>query len=290
MKDNIVNAITSDGAVRIVCAETTFLCNEAQHIHKTMPTATATLGRLLTAAAIMGSMMKSPTDSITLQLLGDGPIGRVLAVGNGKAEVKGYVENPLVDPPLNAIGKLDVRSAVGTRGMLSIIKDLGLKEPYIGQVPITSGEIAEDITYYYANSEQIPSAVALGVLVDTDYSVKKAGGFILQLLPGALDEDAAKIEKAISGIASITELFESGKSPRDIVEMLLSEYSIEYFDDIPTKYKCDCSRERTDRSLISIGNKELQKIIDEDGKAELSCHFCNTVYKYNKEQLKSLMK
>lgn len=290
MNDYIVNAITSDGAVRILAARTTQLCSEAQRIHKTMPTATAALGRALTAAALMGSMLKSSDDSVTLQFCGGGPIGRVLAVGSGRAEVKGYVGNPLVDLPLNSAGKLDVGGAVGSDGFLTVMRDLGMKEPYTGKIPLESGEIAEDITAYYARSEQIPTAVALGVLVDVNYSVKSAGGFILQLLPGALESDADKMEKAIAKISSVTQLLDEGKTPEDIVQQLLEGYEIEYFDNIPTKYLCDCSRERTDRALISLGETELKKIIEEDGKAEITCHFCNKKYSYTKEQLLSLAK
>ena len=289
MADYIVNAITSDGAIRVIAADTTELCNRAMEIHKMSATAAAALGRALTAAAIMGSILKSEEDSVTLQLNGGGPIGRVIAVADGKANVKGYVDNPLVDLPLNSAGKLDVGGAVGTDGMLSIIRDLGLKEPYVGQVPLVNGEVAEDLTQYYATSEQLPTAVALGVLVDVDYSIKAAGGFILQVLPGAYDEDIDNVEKAISEISSVTNMLDNGKKPEDIVEQLLSGYEIEYFDNVNTEYKCDCSRERTDRALISIGKEELTKIIEEDGKAEMTCHFCDNIYKYSKEELEQLL-
>ncbi len=289
MSDYIVNAITSNGAIRVVAADTTELCNRAQKIHKLSPTAAAALGRTLTAAAIMGSMLKSSEDAITIQLCGNGPIGRVIAVGDGSANVKGYVDNPLVDLPLNSKGKLDVGGAVGTDGMLSIIRDLGLKEPYVGQVPLVNGEVAEDLTQYYATSEQLPTAVALGVLVDVDYSIKAAGGFILQVLPGAYDEDIDNVEKTVATISSVTEMLDSGKRPEDIVEQLLKDYEIEYFENMPTQYKCDCSRERTDRALISIGKEELGKLINEDGKAEITCHFCDNVYNYTKEDLEALL-
>lgn len=289
MADYIVNAITSNGAIRVVAADTTELCNRAQEIHKMTPTAAAALGRALTAAAIMGSMLKSSEDSLTLQLAGGGPIGRVVAVGDGKANVKGYVDNPLVDLPLNEKGKLDVGGAVGSDGFLSVIRDLGLKEPYVGQVPLVNGEIAEDLTQYYASSEQIPTAVALGVLVDVDYTIKAAGGFILQVLPGAYDEDIDNVEKTVQSISSITDMLSAGKKPEDIVEQLLSDYEIEYFDNVPTEYQCDCSRERTDRALISIGQEELTKIIEEDGKAQITCHFCDNVYDYTKEELEALL-
>lgn len=286
--DYIVNAITSNGAIRVVAADTTELCNRAQEIHKMSPTAAAALGRTLTAAAIMGSMLKSADDSLTIQLNGGGPIGKVVAVGDGNANVKGYVGNPLVDLPLNEKGKLDVGGAIGRDGMLGIIRDLGLKEPYVGQVPLVNGEVAEDLTQYYATSEQLPTAVALGVLVDVDYTIKAAGGFILQVLPGAYDEDIDNVEKTIQSISSVTEMLSNGKKPEDIVEQLLSDYEIEYFDNVPTKYECDCSRDRTDRALISLGKDELTKIIEEDGKAEITCHFCDNIYKYTKEELESL--
>lgn len=289
MADYIVNAITSNGAIRVVAADTTELCNRAQEIHKMSPTAAAALGRTLTAAAIMGSMLKSSEDSLTLQLNGGGPIGKVVAVSDGNANVKGYVGNPLVDLPLNDKGKLDVGGAIGRDGMLGIVRDLGLKEPYIGQVPLVNGEVAEDLTQYYATSEQLPTAVALGVLVDVDYSVKAAGGFILQVLPGAYDEDIDNVEKTIASISSVTELLDSGKKPEDIVEQLLKDYEIEYFENVPAKYSCDCSRERTDRALISIGKEELTKIIEEDGKAQITCHFCDNVYDYTKEDLEKLL-
>ena len=289
MADYIVNAITSNGAIRVVAADTTELCNRAQEIHKMSPTAAAALGRTLTAAAIMGSMLKSSEDSLTLQLNGGGPIGKVVAVSDGNANVKGYVSNPLVDLPLNEKGKLDVGGAIGRDGMLGIVRDLGLKEPYIGQVPLVNGEVAEDLTQYYATSEQLPTAVALGVLVDVDYTIKAAGGFILQVLPGAYDEDIDNVEKTIASLSSVTQMLDEGKTPKDIVEHLLSDYEIEYFDDVPTKYSCDCSRERTDRALISLGKDELTKIINEDGKAQITCHFCDNVYDYTKEDLENLL-
>lgn len=289
MPDYIVNAITSNGAIRVVAADTTQLCNRAQEIHKMSPTAAAALGRTLTAAAIMGSMLKSSEDSLTVQLNGGGPIGKVVAVSDGNANVKGYVGNPLVDLPLNEKGKLDVGGAIGRDGMLGIIRDLGLKEPYVGQVPLVNGEVAEDLTQYYATSEQLPTAVALGVLVDVDYSIKAAGGFILQVLPGAYDEDIDNVEKTVASISSVTEMLDNGKKPEDIVEQLLKDYEIEYFENVPAQYQCDCSRDRTDRALISIGKEELEKIINEDGKAQITCHFCDNVYEYNKEELEKLL-
>ncbi len=289
MSDYIVNAITSDGAIRVIAADTTQLCNEAQRIHKTFPTASAALGRTLTAASIMGSMLKAEDDSVSIQLNGGGPIGRVIAIGNGNGVVRGYVDKPYIDLPLNSKGKLDVGGAIGTDGTLSVIRDLGLKEPYVGQTPLISGEVAEDLTHYYAESEQLPTAIALGVLVDTDHSIKKAGGFILQILPGAYDKDIDKIEKAVNSIGSVTDLLDKGMKPEDIVRKLLEGYEIEYFDKKEPSYKCICSRARIDKALISIGKKELSKIIEEDGKAEISCHFCNSTYNYNEDELKTLL-
>ena len=289
--DYIVNAITSNGAIRVVAADTTELCNRAQEIHKMSPTAVAALGRTLTAAAIMGSMLKSADDSLTIQLNGGGPIGKVVAVGDGNANVKGYVGNPLVDLPLNEKGKLDVGGAIGRDGMLGIIRDLGLKEPYVGQVPLVNGEVAEDLTQYYATSEQLPTAVALGVLVDVDYTIKAAGGFILQVLPGAYDEDIDNVERTIQSISSVTEMLSNGKKPEDIVEQLLSDYEIEYFDNVPTKYECDCSRDRMLAKIKSLGKKEIENMLNEqeaEGKPrELTaiCRFCNTEYTFGEREL-----
>ena len=262
MKDNITSAITHDGSIRVIAADTTGLCNRAQELHRMSPVCCAALGRALTGAAILGRMLKGYDDSVTLQFNGGGPIGRVVAVSDGRSNVKGYVDNPLVDLPLRPDGKLDVGGAVGRFGMLSVIKDLNMKEPYVGQTPLVSGEIAEDLTRYFADSEQLPTAVALGVLVDRDYSVKAAGGFVM---------------------------LSSGETPRDIVERPLAGYEIDYFEDMETKYLCDCSRERMERALISVGEKELRKLIEEDGKAELCCHFCNNKYEFDRPQLEALL-
>ncbi len=290
MKDYIVNAITSCGSIRVIASVTTNLCEKAREIHDFSPTATAAVGRSLTAAAMIGSTLKGEEDTLTLQFKGDGPIGRVIAVSDNKAHVKGYAGDPYVDLPLKENGHLDVGGAVGKNGYLSVIRDFGLKEPYIGQVELTTGEIAEDLTYYYAKSEQLPSAVALGVIVDTNLKVKSAGGFIIQILPGAMEEDIAKVEKAIGEIGEVPRLIEQGKTPRDIVEMILDGYEIEFFDETEPKYECDCSKERMAKALISLGKDELRQMIEEDGQAEVCCQFCNAKHKFSKEELEELEK
>lgn len=290
MKDYIVNAITSCGSIRVIAASTTNLCEKAREIHNFSPTATAAVGRSLTAAAMIGSTLKGEEDTLTLQFKGNGPIGRVIAVSDNKATVKGYAGDPYVDLPLKKNGHLDVGGAVGKTGYLSVIRDFGLKEPYIGQVDLVTGEIAEDLTYYYAKSEQLPSAVALGVIVDTDLSVRSAGGFIIQILPGAMDEDIDRIEKAIGEIGEVPRLLEQGKTARDIVEMLLTGYEIEFFDEMEPCYACDCSKERMAKALISLGKEELRTIIEEDGKAEVCCQFCNAKHEFTKEELEEFEK
>lgn len=288
MKDYIVNAITTDGAIRVIAANTTNLCEEARKLHDFSPTAAAAVGRALTAAAMIGSTLKGECDTLTLQFVGDGPIGRVIAVSDNEANVKGYAGDPHVDLPLKKNGHLDVGKAVGRNGYLSVIRDFGLKEPYVGQVELVTGEIAEDLTYYYAKSEQLPSAVALGVIVDTDLSVRSAGGFIIQMLPGATEEDIDRIEAAIKEIGEVPRHFEEGKTPKDIVEMLLKGYEIEFFDEKEPKYHCDCSRERMAKALVSLGKKELREMIDEDGQAEVCCQFCDKKHFFTKEQLEEL--
>ena len=290
MKDYIVRAVTKNGAVRAFCAVTTNTVNEAYKMHKTSPVATAALGRLLTASAMMGAMLKSENETITLQLVGDGPIGRVLAVSDSNSNVKGYVTNPLVDLPKNSKGKLDVGGAVGKDGYLVVTKDMGLKEPYIGKTPLVSGEIGDDLTRYFAVSEQTPSVVGLGVLVDIDYSVKEAGGFIIQVMPEATEEDISLLEENIKLVTSVTDMLSDGLLPENILEILLRGFEFEITQKRDTKYFCNCSRERVERALISIGEKELTDIIENDKKAQLTCHFCDKVYDFSEEELKTLLK
>lgn len=288
--DTLVRGSSADGSIRVFSAVTTELVNEAHKIHSTYPVATAALGRLLTGAALMGAMLKNENDTVTLQIRGDGPLGTLVAVTDSHSNVRGYVGNPFAERPLNEKGKLDVGGGVG-HGTLCVIRDLGLKEPYIGQVPLVSGEIAEDLTAYFAASEQIPTAVALGVLVDTDNSAIAAGGFIIQMMPGSTDEMAQKLEDTINKLPPVTTMIHEGMSAEDILfgategfDMLMDNNAVH------PKYECKCSKERMEQALISIGKKELQDIIDEQGKAELSCHFCNNKYEFSKEELHSLLK
>ena len=289
MSDYIVRAVSTDGKIRAFAAITTEMASEAQKIHNTYPVATAALGRTLTAAAMMGSMLKGEKDTLTLQIKGNGPLGGIAAITDANANVKGYVHNPEVDLPPREDGKLDVGSAVGHQGYLGVIKDLGLKEPYAGQVELVSGEIAEDLTLYFAQSEQIPTAIALGVLVGIDPPVKAAGGFIIQLMPEADDAVAAKIEELVTNIPSVTNMIMDGLSGEDILKKVLDGFELNISERIPTKYYCGCTRERVERALISMGRQELQDMIDEQGSAEITCHFCPEVYQFEKEHLVDIM-
>ncbi|MBQ3225480.1 MAG: Hsp33 family molecular chaperone HslO [Clostridia bacterium] len=285
----IIRAIDEWGAVRVTFADTTDIAKKAQSIHHTSPVATAALGRTLTMAAIMGSQLKSPDNSVTLLIKGNGPLGSILSVADGNGMVKGYVQNPLVDIAKKPNGKLDVAGAVGN-GMLSVTKDLGMKEPYTGQVPLTSGEIAEDFTYYFATSEQTPTAVGLGVLVDRDYTVKRSGGFMVQLMPAAMEEDIDRVEKNVSKISSVTQMMEDGMSAEDMIGALLEGFEYQFLDESEYEYRCDCSMDKIKRALISLGAKELTDIIENDGKAELTCQFCPEVYTLGKDELEELLK
>ncbi len=290
MSDILLRGNSTDGEIRVFTAVTTELAGEAQRIHKTYPTATAALGRVLTMSAIMGANLKNPDDSTTIQFKGDGPLGNIVAVCNNKSEVRGYVANPYVDIPRKANGKLDVGGAVG-RGFLSVIRDLGMKEPYIGQVPIVTGEIAEDMTYYFAESEQIPTAIALGVLVNPDMTVKAAGGFMIQLMPEATDATAEKLEKKLKEIMPVTTMIESGMSAEDILFAVTDDFDMLISNNTVTpKYKCYCSKERMEKALISIGKTELEDLIREQGCAELTCQFCDNKYTFGKSELEALLK
>ncbi len=290
MADIILRGNSIDGGIRVFVAITTDMVNRAQEIHNTYPVATAALGRTLTIASIIGAGLKNDTDTTTIQFKGDGPLGSIVAVTDSNAHVRGYVVNPYVDLPLNKKGKLDVGGAVG-KGYLNVIRDLGMKEPYAGQVPIVTGEIAEDLTYYFARSEQIPTAIGLGVLVDTDNSVKAAGGFMLQLMPEATEEVAGELEDKMRTLEPITAMIEKGMTAEDIFfhitdgfDMLMDNKGVE------PKYECKCSKERMEKALISIGKEELESIIKEQGEAELTCQFCDNKYKFSKEELEILLK
>lgn len=286
----LTRAITSDGSVVAFAVDSKTIVKDALRIQKTSPVATAAFGRLLTAASMMGIMLKGADDTITIRIKGDGPIGRLIAVSDSQGNVRGCLDNPQVDIPLRADGKLDVGSAVGKNGTVFVTKDLNLKEPYNGQTALISGEIAEDITGYFASSEQIPTVCALGVLVDKDCSVKAAGGFILQLLPFADPKAIDILEKNIKGLSPVTVMLDSGMTPEDMIKKALKGFEVEILNEYDVEYKCSCSRERVDTALKSLGKNELQAMIDEQNGAEVKCHFCDNVYKYSKEDLKELIK
>lgn len=288
MEDILVRGSSADGSARLFTAVTTGLVNTSQKIHGTFPTATAALGRTLSAAALIGASLKNTEDTTTIQFKGDGPLGSVIAVTDSFSRVRGYVMNPYTHLPLNDKGKLDVGGAVG-KGTLSIMRDLGMKEPYIGQVPIFSGEIAEDLTYYFAASEQIPTAFSLGVLVNTDSSVLAAGGIFLQLMPGADDKTAEIFEKNLAALEPVTVMINRGMTAEDIffrvsegISMLMENKTVR------PEYYCPCSKERMERAVISLGKDEINSIIEEDGHAELVCHFCNNKYDFSRAELEAL--
>ena len=285
MMSRLIRAISENGGVLFCAVDSTDIVREAERIHKTSAVTSAALGRLLTAASMMGVMLKSEKDSLTLRIKGGGPSGTVLAVSDGAGNVRGYVEQPVVELPPRADGKLDVGGAVGRDGTLSVVKDLGMKEPYVGQVPLVSGEIAEDITSYYAYSEQIPTVCALGVLVDKDLSIACAGGYLLQLLPGATDAEITRLEQNIAAMPSVTELLRAGKTPQDMMELAMAGFDPQVLDTREVKYQCDCSKERTKDMLLSLGRKELVKLRDEDPKCEVVCHFCHTKYEFDLNEL-----
>lgn len=286
--DRLVKFLAHIDMVKISCVDSTNLVEEARKIHKLNPTPTAALGRLLTMASLMGASMKNEEDKLTLQILGDGPVGSLLATSNSKAEVKGYVSEPLAEADSTKEGKLNVGAIVG-KGDLRVIKDIGLKEPYIGMVPLQTGEIAEDFAYYFAFSEQIPSAVALGVLVDKDGSVKKAGGYLLQIMPNTPDEIIKLIEDRIKSSKSITQMLEENMSLEEIATYISDDLDTRVVEEIEPKYKCDCTRERMERALISLGKKELDNLA-QDEKTEIECHFCNKKYVFSKDEILKLEK
>ena len=284
----ILKAIDSQGLVRVFFVDSRDIVETARKIHNTSPVATAALGRAITMTALIGSGMKDKEDTVSVFIKGDGPLGQIVTTANGNGSVKGYVANPAVHLPLKDNGKLDVGGAVG-KGSLSITMDLGLKEPYCGQVPLVTGEIAEDFTYYYAKSQQIPTAISLGVLVDRDYTVKQAGGLFVQLMPGCDDETAALIEKNVTELPSVTTMLEEGMTPDLIVTSVFAGLFFKYLDDDEYSYKCDCSREKIERALISLGEKELKNMIEEDHSAEVTCRFCPEVYKFTEFDLINLL-
>ncbi len=283
----MLRAMSSDGSARIFVMNATNLVNDAIKYHKTTPTASAVLGRTLIAASMMGTMLKEKGNSLTLRFRGDGPAGAVLAVSDYYGNVKGYIENPNVDIPKKSNGKLDVSGAVG-HGFMAVSKDLGMREPYISQSPIVSGEIAEDITSYYATSEQTPTLCALGVLIDTDYTCKGAGGVLIQLLPFADEAVVDQIEKNAAFLASLSGLFAQGKTNEEILALAMQGVPCDLFDEIEVDYLCDCSRERTARALLAIGRDEVNSIIKEQGCVEVGCHFCDKKYSFTPEECEVL--
>ncbi|MBW5449012.1 Hsp33 family molecular chaperone HslO [Cohnella sp. CFH 77786] len=286
MKDELVRGTAWSGGIRVFAARTTRLVSELQRRHDTFPTATAALGRAATAGAMMGVMLKDE-GKLTIQVKGDGPLGQIVIDANARAEVRGYVDHPHVHLPSNRFGKLDVAGAVGTSGYLNVIKDLGLREPYRGSVPIVSGELGEDFTYYFAESEQIPSVVGLGVLVDTDNSVIHAGGLIVQVLPGLPEDQLQRLEAAVASLPHVTQLLDQGETPEGILKHLVGE-DVTIHDAMEPVFRCQCSRERVERTLVTLGPDELRSLIDEDGKADVLCHFCNETYAFTAEELEEL--
>ncbi|NLJ96495.1 MAG: Hsp33 family molecular chaperone HslO [Clostridiales bacterium] len=289
MTDYIVRASAADNQIRAFAATTRDMVEHARQIHNTSPIATAALGRLLTAGAMMGIMMKGEKDILTLQIKGLGPMKGLTVTATSRGTVKGYVNNPEVMLPPSPIGKLDVGGALG-EGFLSVIKDLGLKEPYVGQIDLVSGEIAEDLTYYFATSEQVPSSVALGVLMNKDNTVKRAGGFIIQLMPFASEDVISKLEENIGKLDGVTSLLDKDMTPEMILEHILGDCDLEILDKTPTAYECNCSRKRVEKAVISIGKKDIKEMIDDNEPIEVNCHFCNEHYLFSVEELKEMLK
>lgn len=289
MEDKITKFLAYNGKISIVCINTTNLVEKARKIHDLSPVATAAFGRLLTITALMGQEMKNKEDKLTIQIQGNGPIGRMLTTANNSPKVKGYVANPYVDLPLNEFGKLDVGGAVGIDGYINVIKDIGLKEPYVGVSPLTSGEIADDFTNYFVNSEQTRTAVALGVLVNKD-GVRRAGGYIINPMPDATDEEIANVEKSIFEAGAISKMLNEGLSLLEIAKKVTGDKNVKVIEDIKTPvYECDCSKERMLEGLATLDKNTIKEIIEEDGKAEVVCHFCNKKYEFSKEELEEIL-
>ena len=289
MSDYIVRATAANNQIRAFAITSKEMVEYSRSIHNTSPVATAALGRLLSGAAMMGVMMKGNDNLLTIQMKGDGPINGVTVTADSHGNVKGYPGNPNVIIPPNYLGKLDVGAAIGY-GTMTVVKDLGMKEPYCSQTALTTSEVAEDLTYYFATSEQVPSAVGLGVLMEKDNTVKQSGGFIVQLMPFADEKIVDVLEERINKITSVTNMLEAGMTPEDILKEVLEGFDVEFTDKIPTQFVCNCSKERVSKALISVGKKELQEMIDEGNDIEVNCHFCNTDYKFSVEELKELKK
>jgi molecular chaperone Hsp33 len=287
MGDYLVKALAYGGQVRAYAVRTTDTVSEAQRRHQTWRTASAALGRAMTAGVMMGAMLKGE-EKLTIKIEGDGPLGLILVDSNAKGEVRGYVNNPNVDFESNEHGKLDVRRAVGASGSLTVVKDIGLRDYFTGQVPLISGELGEDFTYYFVTSEQVPSSVGVGVLVNPDDSILAAGGFILQLMPGTEDETITKIEESLKTIPPISKLVEAGLTPEEILDKLFGNENIKVLEKMPIQFKCTCSKDRFGEAIISLGSEEINDMIETDGMAEAHCHFCNEKYLFSKEELEQL--
>lgn len=290
MADRIVRAISTDGMVQAAAICSRDLTERARQIHKTLPVATAALGRTLAAASMMGNALKSDGASLTLQFKGGGPLGTVLAVSDNEGNVRGYVTNPHVDIPLRKDGKLDVGTAVGHEGTLTVIKDLHMKEPYVGTIDLLGGEIAEDVAGYFVESEQIPTACALGVLVDRDQSVKAAGGYLIQLMPGAAEDTIAKVEGGIMAAGAVSAILEKNDDPEAMLRTVMSDFDLKILETCPVEYRCYCSRERVERALISLGRTELEQMLSEQGGCQLTCQFCDALYEFTAEDIQRLLK
>ena len=289
MSDQLIRAISRDGLIKVSAVSTRDLTERARQIHKTLPVATAALGRLLAGASMMGNALKEEAASLTLQVKGGGPLGGLLAVSDHEGNVRGTVDHPDVDLPLREDGKLDVGAAVGSQGTLTVIRDLRMKEPYVGSVGLLWGEIAEDIALYFVESEQVPTACGLGVLVDRDQSVLAAGGYLVQLLPGADEETAGQLEASLRAAGAVTELLKADPDPEALLRRALPGLELEVLEKRPIAYRCDCSRARMERALISLGREELRSMIDEQGGAELTCRFCDNVQRFTREDLEALL-
>jgi len=289
MSDQLVRAISKDGYVKAVAVSTRGLTERARQIHKTTPVATAALGRTLAAASMMGNALKGEGSSLTLQIKGDGPLGKILTVADNVGNVRGLVDNPFVDIPLREDGKLDVGSAVGMMGTLTVIRDLNMKEPYVGSVDLLGGEIAEDLAAYFVESEQIPTACGLGVLVDRDQSVLASGGYLIQLLPGASEDIITMVEGGIMAAGPVTTLLQEDPDPESLLRRVMSDFELDILETTPIEYRCYCSRERMEKALISMGVEEMEALIEEQGSAELSCHFCDNVQQFSREELEALL-
>ena len=287
--DEIVRVIAKDAPIKAMAITGTALVERARQIHDAWPVATAALGRLLMAASMMGDMLKEEKGSVTLRVRGGGPLGTLTAVSDSEGNVRGYFQNPAVDVPRKAHAKLDVGAAVGSDGELTVIKDMGMKEPYVGSVQLVGGEIAEDIAAYYVESEQIPTACALGVLIAPDQSVQVAGGYLIQLMPGADEAVISAVERGIAQVGAVTAALDRGDDALELLRQVLSDFELEILETAPVEYRCYCSRERVSRALISMGRDELEKLIAEQHGAELTCQFCDRVYQFTEEELQSLL-